>query len=203
MDIGVAGLSLFANKLPAVGILEQPFLFNFEALVRATASPGSELRSPIDEAILASVGVRILWWQSLGNTVFFSKGRDVAQPHRIREQKVRVFSKTLAELVTRCGGTPSLLSISQLHHALRNGTVDLAMAGIAALQPCELWKVTDTITHTEHAPVEYFLIINEEVDCSVTPKIIKQIKHLQLRPRPRNRAAVTLRTQRPALPDRR
>ena len=82
MDIGVAGLSMLANKLPAVGILEQPFLFNFEALVRATASPGSELRSLIDEAILASVGVRILRWQPLGNTVFFSRGRDVAQPHR-------------------------------------------------------------------------------------------------------------------------
>ena len=166
MDIGVAGLSLFANKLPAVGILEQPFLFNFEALVRATASPGSELRSLIDEAILASVGVRILWWQSLGNTVFFSKGRDVAQPHRIREQKVRVFSKTLAELVTRRGGTPSLLSI-------RSFTTPSEMArSIAALQPCELWKVTDTITRTEHAPVESFLIINERVSCSTTRNLI-------------------------------
>src|SRR5262249_14421176 len=37
MDIGVAGLSLFANKLPAVGILEQRFLCNCEALVRATS----------------------------------------------------------------------------------------------------------------------------------------------------------------------
>src|SRR5262245_10807534 len=134
MDIGVAGLSLFANKLPAVGILEQPFLFNFEALVRATASPGSELRSLIDEAILASVGVRILWWQSLGNTVFFSKGRDVAQQHRIREQKVRVFSKTLAELVTGHGVTPSLLSISQLHHALRDGTVHRRSPALRALE---------------------------------------------------------------------
>jgi C4-dicarboxylate-binding protein DctP len=169
MDIGVAGLSLFANKLPAVGILEQPFLFNFEALVRATASPDSELRRLIDETILASMGVRILWWQSLGNTVFFSKGRDVAQPQRIKEQKVRVFSKTLAELVTRCGGTPSVLSDSKLHAALRDGAVDLAMAGIAALEPSELWKVTDTITRTEHAPIEYFLIINDKVWKSLSP----------------------------------
>ena len=91
---------------------------------------------------------------------------------------MRVFSKTLAQLVTRCGGTPSLLSISQLHDALRDGTVDLAMAGIAALQPCELWKVTDTITRTEHAPVEYFLIINEKVWKSLSPthqSIIAQV----------------------------
>jgi len=169
IEMGVTGLNQFAKKLPAIGILEQPFLFNFEALVRATASPDSELRRLIDETILASMGVRILWWQSLGNTVFFSKGRDVAQPQQMKDQRVRVFSKILAELVTRCGGTPTLLSISKLHEALRDGEVDLAMAGIAALEPRELWKVTDTITRTEHAPVEYFLIINEKVWKSLSP----------------------------------
>jgi len=96
----------------------------------------------------------------------------------MKGQRVRVFSKTLAELVTRCGGTQTLLSISKLHEALWDGAVDLAMAGIAALEPRELWKVTDAITRTEHAPVEYFLIINEKVWKSLSPthqSIIAQV----------------------------
>jgi len=163
IEMGIAGFNWVANKLPAVGILEQPFLFNFDALVRAAVRPGSEMRRLIDEAVLASTGMRILWWQSLGNTVFFSKGRDVAEPQRIKDQRVRVFSKTLAQFTTLCGGTPTLLSVAKLHDALRDGAVDMAMAGLAALEPRELWKVTDTITRTEHAPVEYFLVINEKI----------------------------------------
>ena len=88
IDMGVAGLAFFSSKVPAVGILDQPFLFNLEALVRRRRqSPDSEIRSPIDEAILTTTGVRVLWWQSLGNTVVYSKGRDAADPERIKVKR--------------------------------------------------------------------------------------------------------------------
>jgi C4-dicarboxylate-binding protein DctP len=169
IEMGIVGFNWVANRLPAVGILEQPFLFNFDALVRATASPGSEIRSVIDEAVLAATGVRVLWWQSLGNTIILSKGRDVAEPQRIKDQRVRVFSKTLAQFTALCGGTPTMLSVAKLHEALKDGAIDAAMAGLAAFEARELWKVTDTITRTEHAPVEYFLIINEKTWRSLPP----------------------------------
>ncbi len=169
IEMGIVGFNWVANKLPAVGILEQPFLFNFDALVRATARPGSEIRTLIDEAVLTSTGLRILWWQSLGNTIFLSKGLDVSEPRRIKDQKVRVFSKTLAQFTALCGGTPTMLSVAKLHDALKDGSVDLAMAGLAAFEARELWKVTDTITRTEHAPVEYFLVINDTIWRSLPP----------------------------------
>ncbi len=169
IEMGIVGFNWVANKLPAVGILEQPFLFNFDALVRATARPGSEIRTLIDEAVLTSTGLRILWWQSLGNTIFLSKGRDVSEPRRIKDQKVRVFSKTLAQFTALCGGTPTMLSVAKLHDALKDGAVDLAMAGLAAFEARELWKVTDTITRTEHAPVEYFLVISDKIWRSLPP----------------------------------
>ncbi len=169
VEMGIVGFNWVANKLPAVGILEQPFLFNFDALVRAAATPGSEIRSLVDDAVLTATGMRVLWWQSLGNTIFFSKGGDVAEPQRMKNQKVRVFSKTLAQFTTLCGGSPTMLSVAKLHDALKEGTVDVAMAGLAAFEARELWKVTDTITRTEHAPVEYFLVINEKVWRSISP----------------------------------
>ena len=39
IEMGVAGLNQFAKRIPAIDIMEQPFLFNFEELVNATANP--------------------------------------------------------------------------------------------------------------------------------------------------------------------
>jgi len=39
MQLGVAGFNQFADKIPAIDILEQPFLFNFDALTNAAFSP--------------------------------------------------------------------------------------------------------------------------------------------------------------------
>jgi C4-dicarboxylate-binding protein DctP len=169
IEIGVAGFTQFMKHIPAVDIMQQPFLFNFDALVRATTSPDSELRKLVDQAVLETLGVRVLWWQSFGSTVFFSKGIDVAEPHRIKDKKVRVFGETMAELTRRCGGKPVVLSSSKMHEALKDGTVDMAMSGIGTVETRELWKVTDTVTRTEHGALEFFVIINEKAWQALAP----------------------------------
>jgi C4-dicarboxylate-binding protein DctP len=161
VEIGIAGSYHFAIRVPAVAILDQPFLFNFPALVRAVATPGSEIRSVIDQAILAKLGVRVLWWQGLGNNVFFSKGRDVANLEHMKGQRVGVPGKALADLVARCGGQPMQLPYETLHDTMKNGGLDMAMGGISAVQAFSLWQLTDTITRTQHVPVEFLLVVNE------------------------------------------
>jgi C4-dicarboxylate-binding protein DctP len=161
VDIGVAASYHFTKWVPAIAILDQPFLFNFSALVRAAATPGSEIRSVIDQAVLTKLGVRVLWWQGLGNTVFFSKGKGVADLEHMKGQRVGVNAKALAELVARCGGRPIELSFERLHDIMKDGGVDMAMAGISAVRVVPLWEFTDTITRTQHVPVEFLLIINE------------------------------------------
>ena len=160
IEMGVAGFNQLVKRVPAVDIMQQPFLFNFEALVRAAASRDSELRKVIGKAVLDAVGVRVLWWESFGSTVFFSKGRDVREPDQIKNQKVRVFSETMAQLTRLCGGTPVVLSSSKMHDALKSGAADMAMTGIGTVETRELWKVTDTVTRTEHGALEFFVIMN-------------------------------------------
>src|SRR5262245_63564959 len=63
VEIGFTSSTLFADRVPAVAIIGQPFLFNFPALVRAATSPGGELRKLVDDAILGQMGLRVLWWQ--------------------------------------------------------------------------------------------------------------------------------------------
>jgi C4-dicarboxylate-binding protein DctP len=162
VEMGVAGPYQFAKAIPEIAIIEQPFLFNFEALVRAATGPQSQIRAMIDKAILEKTGVRVLWWQPVGGSVFFSKGKDVAEPHAIKDRKVRVFSQITAQLTTHCGGHPTIISTSKMHEAMRSGAVDLAMGSVTSVEPRELWKVADTITQTDHAPIEFLLLVNEK-----------------------------------------
>jgi C4-dicarboxylate-binding protein DctP len=162
IDIGITAAHNFADRVPAVAFIDQPFMFNFTALLRAAASPDSEIRRLIDEAILADTGMRILWWQSLGDNAFFSKGHDVADPARIKDRTVGMPGHTLADFVTRCGGKASVVPVEKIEGAIRDGTLAMSLVALAAYEGRGLWKVTDTITRTAHAPLEFFLAINEK-----------------------------------------
>jgi C4-dicarboxylate-binding protein DctP len=169
VEMGVAGFHYLAARLPAIDIIQQPFLFNFEALIRAAASPDSELRKLVDKAVLETVGVRVLWWQSAGNQVFFSKGRDAAEPLQIKDQSVRVFSETMAAFTQGCGGRPTMLAAAKTHEAFKDSTIDMAMGAVPLVTNRKLWEVSDTITQTEHSPIEYFLIVNERTWTALSP----------------------------------
>ena len=160
----------FTRKVPAIGIFEQPFLFNFEALVRAAVAPESKMRQLLDRAVLKATGVRVLWWQSYGSSVLFSKARDARQPQDIHGHKVRVFGDNMMTFTKYCGGVPLLISASKQKQALQDGTVDFVMTGITGVDGRELWKVSDTVTRTEHAALEFIVIINEKVWQSLGPK---------------------------------
>jgi TRAP-type C4-dicarboxylate transport system substrate-binding protein len=56
MQLGVAGFNQFADKIPAVDIIEQPFLFNFDALINAAFAPAGEIRGMIEKALLDTMG---------------------------------------------------------------------------------------------------------------------------------------------------
>jgi C4-dicarboxylate-binding protein DctP len=169
VEIGFTSSTMFADRVPAVGIVGQPFLFNFPALVRAATSPGSEIRKLIDDGILGKIGLRVLWWQSLSVNVFFSKGWDVADVGLLKGKRVAVPSKTAGGLIAQCGGIPTALSVEGHEGAIRERTLDMAMLALPGLQSQGLWKATDSITYTAHAPVEMLLVINEKVWQSLSP----------------------------------
>jgi C4-dicarboxylate-binding protein DctP len=62
--------------------------------------------------------------------------------------------------------------------AIAAGEVEMAMGGIPLLTNRRLWLVTDTITRTSHAPLEFLLIIDEKTWQKLPPKdqvIIKEV----------------------------
>jgi len=191
MELGVVGFNQFADKMPALAMLDQPFLFNFDALINAAFAPGSELRAVIDKALLDSMGVRVLWWQPIGNQLVFSKGQDVASPRQIKDKKVRAISDTNAKFVKLCGGQPVTMPVAQMHDAMKDGKIDMAMSGIAAVLSRDMWNVSDTVTRTDHSPLEYLLITTEKRWQALPPAhrsvIMEAVKRLE--PKFRERAA--------------
>ena len=161
-DMGITASQIFVGKAPALAMLDLPFLFNFKALVEATAKPEGEIRKLIDETLVAEAGMRSLLWQSLGDTHFYSKGRAVADVAQLKGQRIAVPGKALEEFVERCGGRPTTLATNDFHDAIRDGKVDMALMTLGGNQTLRLWKVQDTVTLTAHAPVEFLLVVNEK-----------------------------------------
>jgi len=161
IEMGVASLTRYVGDVPAVDIFYQPFLFDTEEKVKAAVAEGSPIRQPIDEAI-AETGSTVLWWQAYGGAVLLSKEAPVKSPADMTGKKVRVFGKTLGDFVSATGGAPTLISGSEQYLAYQRGTVDYGMTGISGVKSRKLWEVMDHITVTNHADIEFIVVINTE-----------------------------------------
>ena len=161
IEMGVASLTRYVGEIPAVDIFYQPFMFNSEEAVRKATAPDSPVRRLLDDAIL-NTGSRVLWWQAYGGAIMLSKGAPIKTPADIKGKKVRVFGKTLGEFIKATGGSPTLISGSEQYLAYQRGTVDVGMTGVSGVKARSLWEVMDTITVTNHADIEFIVVINEK-----------------------------------------
>ena len=92
-----------------------------------------------------------------------SKGKPIVTPADMKNKKVRVFGKTLGEFVKSVGGAPALISGSEQFLAYQRGTVDAGMTGVTAVDARKLYQVMDYLTVTNHADIEFVVLINEKV----------------------------------------
>ncbi len=161
IEMGVASLTRYVGDIPAVDIFYQPFLFDSEEKVRAAVAKGSDVRGPIDEAI-KDTGSTVLWWQAYGGAIMLSNGGPIATPDAMKGKKARVFGKTLGDFVTAAGGAPTLISGSEQYLAYQRGTVDIGMTGVSGVKSRKLWEVMDTITVTNHANIEFIVVVNTD-----------------------------------------
>jgi TRAP-type C4-dicarboxylate transport system substrate-binding protein len=54
------------------------------------------------------------------------------------------------------------MSVAQMHDAMKDGRIDMAMTGIASVLSREMWKVSDIITRTAYSLLAYLLIMTEK-----------------------------------------
>lgn len=167
VEMGVASLAQFAGTIPAVDIFEVPFSFPTWDMVTKATAVGSPIRGPLDDAILKT-GARVLWWQAYGGTILLSKGKPIVTPADMKDKKVRVFGKTLGEFVKSVGGAPASISGSEQFLAYQRGTVDAGMTGVTAVDARKLYQVMDYLTVTNHADIEFIVLINDKTWLGLT-----------------------------------
>ena len=175
IEAGVASLTRYVGDAPVVDVFYMPFLLNSEAKVRAAVSEGSPVRSAI-EAEVAKTGGQILYWQAYGGAVLLSNGGPIKTPEDMKGKKVRVFGKTLGDFVTAAGGAPTLISGSEQYLAYQRGTVDVGMTGVSGVKSRKLWEVMDTITVTNHADIEFVVVVNTDWWNGLSAEIQGQIR---------------------------
>lgn len=161
IESGVASLTRYVGDIPAVDVFYMPFLLNSEEKVRAAVAPGSPVRGPIDEAI-KDTGSTVLWWQAYGGAILLSQGGPIKTPEDMKGKKARVFGKTLGDFVSSTGGAPTMISGSEQYLAYQRGTVDVGMTGVSGVSSRKLWEVMDTITVTNHADIEFIVVVNTD-----------------------------------------
>lgn len=161
IEAGVASSTRYVGDIPAIDIFYQPFLFDTEAKVRAAVARDSDIRIALDTAI-EDTGSTVLWWQAYGSAVMLSKDTPIATPADMKGKKARVFGKTLGDFVTAAGGAPTLISGSEQYLAYQRGTVDIGMTGVSGVKSRKLWEVMDTITVTNHADIEFIVVVNTD-----------------------------------------
>ena len=159
IEAGVASLTRYVGDAPVVDVFYMPFLLNSEAKVRAAVAEGSVIRTTIENEV-AKTGGEILYWQAYGGAVLLSKGGPIRTPADMKGKKARVFGKTLGDFVTAAGGAPTLISGSEQYLAYQRGTVDIGMTGVSGVKSRKLWEVMDTITVTNHADIEFVVVVN-------------------------------------------
>ncbi|PIE15355.1 MAG: C4-dicarboxylate ABC transporter substrate-binding protein [Rhodobacterales bacterium] len=161
IEAGVASLTRYVGDAPVVDVFYMPFLLNSEEKVRAAVARGSEVRETI-EAEIKKTGGQVLYWQAYGGAILLSKGGPIRTPADLKGKKVRVFGKTLGDFVTAAGGAPTLISGSEQYLAYQRGTVDVGMTGVSGVKSRKLWEVMDTITRTNHADIEFVVVVNND-----------------------------------------
>ncbi len=163
IEMGLAPLGQYANDIPAAGVFLQPFLFNYDEIVRAAAKPGSEIRTLIDNEILTKTGARVLWWQRYGSTVILSKDKPIATPNDMASHNIRAYDAVTADFIRLCGGTPHVIADAKQTEALDINLVDSSLTGISSVKDYELWRKTSTVTRLRLSEVLYAVIINEQL----------------------------------------
>ncbi len=155
IEMGFIVTDHLAEKVPATTILSQPFMFNFEALVKAALSPDQDVRRLLDKAILDATGTRVLWWLPLGSAVILSKGQPAVTPAGISKRRMRVPGKATVEFIEHCGGSASILNAGEQLSAIQSGKVDMTMTAVTGAVARQLWKVADTIARTDNSAIEF------------------------------------------------
>ena len=170
VEAGSAFLGRFAGSVPAVEVINVPFLFDDEAALRSAVSTGSKMRNILDAAVLKETGAKVLWWQAFGRNVYLTNDNPIRLPADIKGKKVRPYGKILGWTVEALGGAPTLMSGSKQFLAYQQKAVDVGMTGASAVKSRKLYEVMNHMTLSFDSAIEFVAVMNNKFFESLSPQ---------------------------------
>ena len=170
VEAGSVFLGRFAGSVPAVEVINVPFLFTDEKALRANVASGSAMRQALDAAMLKETGARVLWWQAFGRNIYLNNGTPIRTPADFNGKKVRTYGKILGWTVEALGGAPTLMSGSKQFLAYQQGAVDVGMTGASSVKTRKLYEVMKNMTLSFDSAIEFVAIMNGKFFDSLSKK---------------------------------
>jgi tripartite ATP-independent transporter DctP family solute receptor len=159
LEMGYGESGLYANYLPAFGVVALPYLYrDFAHWTRVADGPVAE---GLNAALERQAGIRPLTWITAGYRNTYLRAKPIERPADFRGVRIRlpeapVFVRTFATL----GAQPTPIPAPEMYTALQTGVVD-AMEGSAEVGfTFRIHEVTRFLSLTRHILLDGSFCIN-------------------------------------------
>ena len=162
LDMGYGESGLYANNVPAFGILSLPYLYASEEHWASVVD--GEIGTELADQLATTANVKVLNWLLAGYRDTYVKEKPINVPGDFADVKIRVpespvFIQTFAAL----GAQPTPVPGPEMYTALQTGLVD-AMEGTPEVGVTyKMFEVTDYASKTRHILFDGSFAINNDL----------------------------------------
>ncbi len=159
VQLALIPVNKWSGMVPAADVFEMPFIFkNLTSTQKFIDGGAGDL---LDKEFMKK-GAKVVFWVDYGLVQYFNNVRPLVKPEDFDGLKIRTFSKGTADTVKALGGTPAVMSSSEMYMALQRGTVDGATTGMPAAVSRKIFEVQKYMTLANYTTAQFFVQANLE-----------------------------------------
>jgi tripartite ATP-independent transporter DctP family solute receptor len=167
IDIAICGTSSFSDQIPALGVLDMPFLF------RDRSHASHVLDGPIGAELGAAfvpVGLLNLAFGELGIRQLTNSRRPIHTPADLEGLRLRVAPNDIYNLTFKTLGAEVIaMGIGEVYAGLRDGRIDGQENPLLVIQANHFADVQKYLSLTEHAYAATAVFMNASIFNELTP----------------------------------
>jgi len=157
VEMALIPVNKWSGMIPVADVFEMPFIF------KDLTSPEKFIKAGAGELLdkeFVKKGAKVVFWVDYGLVQFFNNKRPLTKPADFVGLKIRTFSKGTADTVSALGGTPVVMSSSEMYMALQRGTVDGATTGMPAAVSRKIYEVQKYMTLANYTTAQFCVQAN-------------------------------------------
>lgn len=162
LDMGYGESGLYANNVPAFGILSLPYLYGSEEHWAKVVD--GEIGAALADQLASAANIKVLNWILAGYRDTYIKNKPVKSPEDFKGVKIRVpESPVFIQTFAAIGAQPTPVPGPEMYTALQTGLVD-AMEGTPEVGVTyKMYEVTDYASKTRHILFDGSFAINNDL----------------------------------------